>query len=98
MGQHTVLALALVHHLAIANNVPLARVCEFFAGIARTLIVEFIPKSDSQVRRMLASRADIFSDYGVEGFERAFAQRFDIVRRVALPESERILYAMRRRA
>ena len=37
-----VMALALVHHLAIGNNVPLPQVAAFFADLAPWLIVEFI--------------------------------------------------------
>ena len=54
------LMLALVHHLAIAHNVPLERIADYAARLARTIIVEFVPKADSQVQRMLASREDIF--------------------------------------
>ena len=94
---HTVLALALIHHLAISNNVPLDALAEFFARIGEALVIEFVPKEDSQVQRLLATRADIFPDYHIEGFEAAFASRFEIVRREPLPETTRILYAMRAR-
>ena len=57
------LALALVHHLAISNNLPLERIAEYFSRVCHWLIIEFVPKSDSQVRRLLASRADIFPNY-----------------------------------
>lgn len=90
------LALALVHHLAVANNVPLGSVAEFLSRLCEWLIVEFVPKNDSQVQRLLASRADIFPDYTRAGFERAFASRFAVERTVPLEESERILYLMRR--
>ncbi len=89
------LALALVHHLAIANNVPLPRVADFLHSACRWLIVEFVPKSDSQVQRLLAAREDIFDGYTQQGFESAFSRRFDIVRSAAVPESERTLYLMR---
>jgi len=92
-----VLALALVHHLAIGNNVPLPRIAGFFARIGRHLIVEFVPKSDSQVQRMLATREDIFPLYGREGFERAFAVDFETVDSTQLPGSERRVYLMARR-
>lgn len=92
------LALALVHHLAIAHNVPLPHIADYFASIARTLIVEFVPKEDSQVRRMLASREDIFSGYTKEAFEAAFARRFLIETSIRVRESARTLYVMRRRA
>ena len=91
----TVLALALVHHLAIGNNVPLGRIAEFFARCGGRLIVEFIPKEDSQVRRLLSSRKDIFPDYTREGFEEAFQQVYRIEEAVPIPESARIIYLMK---
>ena len=92
-----VMALALVHHLAIANNVPLARVAESFARLGRALIVEFVPKSDSQVERLLMNRADIFPDYTIEGFERAFEQHWTVERAQRVGDSQRTLYLMRQR-
>jgi hypothetical protein len=88
------LALALVHHLAIGHNLPLERVAGFLARVGRSLIIEFVPKSDSQVRRLLRDRADIFPDYTREGFEAAFRSHFRIERAVPVAESERTLYLM----
>lgn len=93
-----VLALALVHHLAISNNVPLPRLAEFFARLGTHLIVEFIPKSDSQVQRLLASRLDIFPAYTREGFEAAFGPFFTILAAEPVQGSERVLYLMQRKA
>jgi hypothetical protein len=92
-----VMALALVHHLAIANNLPLPRVAAFFAELAESLIVEFVPKSDPKVRILLATRRDIFPDYAQEGFEAAFAPHFEIEAATPIADSERTLYRMRRR-
>jgi hypothetical protein len=92
-----VMALALVHHLAIGNNVPLPQVAAFFADLGRWVIIEFIPKSDSQVRRMLAAREDIFSEYNIEGFENAFSRDFELRSREPIAESERTLYLWERR-
>jgi len=89
-----VLALAVIHHLAITNNVPLPRLAEFFAEAGRWLVIEFVPKSDSQVQRMLSVREDIFSSYTPQGFEAAFAERFKIHETVPVRESERKLYLM----
>lgn len=90
-----VMALALVHHLAIGNNVPLDDVARFLAMIGRALIIEFIPKSDPQVKRLLMNRADIFPDYTLEGFERSFSAHFELQRSEPLPESDRRLFLMR---
>ena len=89
------MALALIHHLVIANNVPLVDAARYFARLGRKLIIEFVPKSDSQVRRLLASRVDIFPDYTQEGFEEAFRGCFEIERREPIRGSERHLYLMR---
>ena len=91
------LALALVHHLAIGHNVPLGKVAEFFARACKTLIVEFVPKEDSQVKRMLATRKDIFDDYHLAGFESAFEPRFERLAREPIPGTQRTLYLLRRR-
>jgi hypothetical protein len=93
-----VLALALVHHMAISNNVPLGKLAQFFHDICENLIIEFVPKSDSQVQRLLRSREDIFSDYTVDGFESAFGQYFKILKQEQVSESERILYLMKTKA
>jgi hypothetical protein len=91
------LALALVHHLAITHNVPLPRIAALLASLARALVVEFVPKSDSQVQRMLSTREDVFADYHREPFEAAFREHFAIDGIVEVPESARTLYVMRRR-
>jgi hypothetical protein len=91
-----VLALALIHHLAISNNVPLLQVADFFSKIGKWLVIEFVPKVDSQVQKLLVSREDIFPNYTREGFEAAFRQRFRIAEAVNVRESERILYLMER--
>ena len=93
----TVLALALVHHLAIGNNVRLPDLAKFFAEICTFLIVEFVPKEDSQVQRMLMSREDIFMDYTREAFEREFQRVFTVETSAMLSQSSRTLYLMRKR-
>jgi len=92
-----VLALALIHHLAISNNVPLPQIAEFLAEAGRRLIIEFVPKSDSQVQKLLSSRADIFPGYTREGFETAFAERFITREKADITDSERTLYFMEAR-
>lgn len=92
-----VLALALVHHLAITNNVPLPRIAGFLARLAPYLVVEFVPRSDEQVQRLLASREDVFEGYTPEGFQLAFETQFETVRAETIPGTERRLCLMRRK-
>ena len=92
-----ILALALIHHLRIGGLVPLARIADLFADLAPTAIVEWVPKEDSQVGRLLASREDVFDDYTETGFEAAFATRFETLRKAPIPGTVRTLYHLRRR-
>jgi hypothetical protein len=91
-----VLALALIHHLAIGNNVPLDRIAELFSVLGRSLVIEFVPKSDSQVQRLLASREDVFPAYTRQDFEAAFGERFETLDVAPIAGSERTLYLMKR--
>jgi hypothetical protein len=91
-----VMALALVHHLAISNNVPLPLIARWFAGLGQSLIVEFVPKEDPQTRRLLRTRKDVFDTYDQHHFEAAFSSRFRIVRKVELTTHGRTVYLMRR--
>jgi len=92
------LALALVHHLAIGNNVPLPSVAAFFARIAPSAIVEFVPKEDPMAQRLLAARRDIFEHYSIDGFREAFGGPFRIIREAKIADSPRTLFLLERRA
>jgi hypothetical protein len=88
-----VMALALIHHLAISNNLPLSKIAEFFSAICRRwLIIEYVPKSDSWAQWLLRSRTDIFSDYTQDHFERTFAPFFKIRFCKNIEGSERSIY------
>jgi ribosomal protein L11 methylase PrmA len=92
----TAMALALIHHLAISNNMPFGMIAKFFSRICGSLIIEFVPKNDSQVIRLLANRNDIFPDYDQFIFEREFGEHFTIRSSVKIEDSQRILYLMER--
>ncbi|MDK1030041.1 MAG: SAM-dependent methyltransferase [Anaerolineae bacterium] len=89
-----VFALALIHHLAITNNVPLLKLAEYFASLGKWLVIEFVPKSDSQVKKLFRSREDIFEHYTKNGFEYAFGKHFNIRESIPIIESERTLYLL----
>lgn len=91
------MGLALVHHLAISNNIPIRNIAKFFNSTCRWLIIEFIPKTDSQVQRLLMTREDIFDDYTREFFESEFSQYFSIITATEIIESERVIYLMKKK-
>lgn len=92
-----ILALGLIHHLVIVNNIPISEIAIFFASIGSSLIVEFIPKQDSQVQKLLENRQDIFSDYSEEKFRSCFAKYFVLDRIVNISGTVRTLYLMHRK-
>lgn len=92
-----VFALAVIHHLAISNNVPLPELADFFSDLGKWLVIEFVPKSDSQTQKLLASRLDIFDQYVLAEFERYFGERFIIHEKLGISDSERYLYLMEMR-
>jgi hypothetical protein len=91
------MALALVHHLAISNNVPLTSIAEFLRRISKALIIEFVPKQDPQVQRLLKSREDIFDNYDQTRFEQAFAPHFELRECQTVGHDGRALYLMQSR-
>jgi SAM-dependent methyltransferase len=92
-GREMVLALALVHHLAIGRNVPLSMIASLFARLtAEHLIVEWIPKEDEKVQGLLQHRADVFDDYTQASFDVHFGKHF-VTRSVHHSQaSNRVLY------
>ena len=91
-----ILALALIHHLVISNNLTIPQLCKFFSETCDNLIIEFVPKSDSQVKKLLMTREDIFTDYNQSSFENTFLVHFDILNKQKLSGSERTIYLMRK--
>ncbi|MCF7820190.1 MAG: SAM-dependent methyltransferase [Candidatus Pacebacteria bacterium] len=90
-------ALALIHHLAISNNLPFIKIAKYFAKLGKYLVIEFVPKEDSQVQKLLSSREDIFSSYNQNCFEKEFSDYFEILENHKVQESSRVLYLMKSR-
>ena len=82
------------HIFGIGHNLPLERIAGYFARLGRRLIIDLVPKSDSQVQRMLRSRPDILPGYTRDGFEAAFRTCFRIDDVQPVLGSERLLYSM----
>ena len=94
----TILVLALIHHLAISNNLPLKMIAEFLKDICYNLIIEFIPKEDLKVQKLLSTRKDIFPNYTQRDFEAEFSRHFDIREKEKVNSTSRALYLMRRKS
>lgn len=93
-----VLALAVIHHLAIARNVPLDMAVDWLMSLGKTGVIEFPSKADPMVQQLLRHRPDIFPDYAEEAFLRQVTQRGRIVRQEHLGEDGRLIVGFDRRA
>ncbi|MBX7133729.1 MAG: class I SAM-dependent methyltransferase [Fimbriimonadaceae bacterium] len=93
-----VIALAVIHHLAIGNQVPFDMIADFFARLGRWLIIEFVPREDPQVQRLLRGRTEEFSWYGEEALERALLGRFERVERRPITDSGRVITLWKRQS
>jgi predicted RNA methylase len=92
-----VMCLALVHHLAIVDNIPLSQVVEWLATLAEVAVVEFVDRHDPMVAQLLGNKSVVHADYSLTRFQHEIAEHFDIEAREELSAGTRTLYALRRR-
>jgi len=86
--------------LTISAGIPFPQVSEFLSSLlipGGSLLIEFVPKEDSQVQRMLAAREDIFQDYSLVNFLKCFSANFEQQTLYELPDSARVLIYFKKR-
>ena len=69
-GADGVIALALIHHMSIGRNIPLAEAVAWLVGLAPRGVIEFVPRNDPMVQELLRFREDVFPNYTQENFLR----------------------------
>ena len=92
-----VLALALVHHLAISHNVPLDQLLGWITDLAPRGVIEFVPKSDPMVQSLLRHREDIFPNYTQDTFLNHLDHEVRITNTAIVSSSGRFLISYARR-
>jgi ribosomal protein L11 methylase PrmA len=90
------LALAFEHHLAIGRNIPLTEVIEWLVRLAPKGVIEFVPKDDPTIKRMLALREDIFPNYSRAEFEQTLTRRAKVIRSNEITKTGRTLFQYER--
>jgi ribosomal protein L11 methylase PrmA len=93
-----VLALALLHHLTLARNVPLAEVVQWLLDLGGELVVEFVHRDDPMIALLLRNKTDTYADYDRAAFEGLLRVRAQIVRQTTVPGDTRTLYHVRPRS
>ena len=58
----SLIALALIHHLAITKNIPINQIIHWIVDFAPTGLLEFIPPSDQMVRQMTYFRENLHEE------------------------------------
>jgi ribosomal protein L11 methylase PrmA len=91
-----VLALAFAHHLAIGRNIPLDMLLAWLISCAPAGVVEFVPKTDPTVQRMLANREDVFGEYTEEAFTNLLSARARIAKSEVVSATGRRLFIYER--
>ena len=91
-----ILALAFLHHLVIGKNIPLGEAVDWLVQVAPAGVIEFVPKTDPMVRRMLAQREDIFNDYDIETFRQMLSSISRVQKEMTLSETGRTLFIYER--
>ena len=92
-----ILALALVHHLAIARNVPLPDLIAWLASFGADVVVEFVAPEDAMVQRLLRNRDTLDFGYTQERFEACLSEYFVIANKQSLQAGTRTIYDARSR-
>lgn len=93
-------ALALVHHLVFTAGIPLHKIAEYFSSLLMKdgiLVFEFVPLEDSQVKRLLAARENMWEDYNSSSLKEYFAEYFSLEAEFSIPESARTIYVYKRK-
>lgn len=94
-GSDLVIAFALVHHLALRNNIPLPLIADYFSELTRKhLLIEFVPASDIRAQQLTARKTTQPDNYDLEKFESAFNRHFRIEKKDRIPGTDRLLYLM----
>ncbi len=87
-----VLALAFEHHLTIAKNIPMEEAINWIISLAPQGLIEFVPKSDPTIQKMMKFKGDIFPDYNEENFKNCISKIAKIVSIKPITESGRKIY------
>jgi SAM-dependent methyltransferase len=93
-----VLMLAVVHHLLLHDQVPLANIAQLLAQITRQwLLLEWVPVSDPMFQQLLRGREELYGHLTEQDWIQAAAPYFQIDQRQPLSNG-RVMLLLRRRA
>ena len=84
-GFDLVLMLAVIHHLILRDQLPLAHIAGLCAGLTRRwLLLEWVPPTDPMFQEWLRGRDDLYGHLTEDDLTHAFAPHFAVVDRARL--------------
>ena len=86
------ISLAFEHHLAIAKNIPINQIIDWHLQIAPIGLIEFVPKNDITIKKMLSLKNDIFPNYNIDNFRNILEKKSTIVKENNISESGRTIF------
>jgi SAM-dependent methyltransferase len=93
-----VLALAVIHHLLVGANLPMAAIRDLFASIAQKhLVLEFVPTDDVMLRKLIEFRVNLFDSITLDHCLEVFGEAFTLLRKEAVRNSPRTLLLFEKR-
>jgi len=93
-----VLLLAVIHHLLVLDQIPLAFLVDMLSRYSRRfLLVEWVPPEDPRFRELARGRDSLFRNLTPEYARAAFAQRFDLLQQEQL-NGGRLLWLLEKNA
>lgn len=87
-----ILCLALIHHLVISANIPVAELIDWLASFQSDLVIEFVSKDDDKVKTLLRNKQDKYHDYELPAFEACLQKHYQVINKLALSSGNRFLY------
>ena len=91
-----IIALAFEHHLSIAKNIPLEQVVSWLVSLSPQGLLEFVPKNDITIQKMIELKGDIFPNYTEKNFEKFISEKCKILSKNTVSSSGRIIYEYKR--
>jgi len=92
-----VMALAVLHHISIGENVPFEKISSQLALMGKQLIVEYIPPEDPNAAKLLHYKPELLPRVSLSAFLQAFNREWEIVQEYPLKHSSRILFHMKQK-
>jgi SAM-dependent methyltransferase len=86
------LCLALIHHLVISANIPMADFMRWLKGLGTALVIEFVGRDDEMAGTLLRNKDDQYDDYRTEVFEALLSEYFDVRDSRTLKGGKRSIY------